>query len=166
MEELLPHINESGKVLSVHPRSEFHKGNLKMLHPVIHVHLFNSKGEIYLQKRPLNKLVQPGKWDTAVGGHVSFGEELDLALQREAEEEIGIKDFKPQLISKYKWETDVESELVFMFLTYSNQKLAINTEEVDEGRFWRIKDIQKNLGNGIFTPNFEMEFEILKKVLK
>ena len=84
---------------------------------------------------------------------ISFGEDIELALQREAEEEIGIKDFKPKLINKYKWETDVESELVFMFLTHSNQNLKVNTEEVDEGKFWRIKEVQRNLGKGVFFLN-------------
>ena len=82
-----------------------------------------------------------------------------------AQKMIGIKDFKPKLINKYKWETDVESELVFMFLTHSNQNLKVNTEEVDEGKFWRIKEVQRNLGKGVFTPNFELEFEMLKKII-
>lgn len=40
-----------------------------LLHPVVH-HLFNFRGELYLQKRPEWKDIQPGRWDTAVGGHV------------------------------------------------------------------------------------------------
>lgn len=39
-----------------------------LLHPVVHLHLFNSRGELYLQKRPEWKDIQPGRWDTAVGG--------------------------------------------------------------------------------------------------
>ena len=52
-------------------------------------------------KRPVNKLVQPGKWDTSVGGHISFGEDLETALHREAFEEIGLKDFTAKFIGKY-----------------------------------------------------------------
>ena len=54
-----------------------------LLHPVVHLHLFNSRGELYLQKRPEWKDIQPGRWDTAVGGHVDYGETVDEALRRE-----------------------------------------------------------------------------------
>ena len=51
-----------------------------LLHPVVHLHLFNSRGELYLQKRPEWKDIQPGRWDTAVGGHVDYGETVDEKL--------------------------------------------------------------------------------------
>lgn len=59
-----------------------------LLHPVVHLHLFNSRGELYLQRRPVWKDIQPGRWDTAVGGHVDYGETVDDALRREVREEL------------------------------------------------------------------------------
>ena len=75
-----------------------------------------------MQKRPVHKLVQPGKWDTSVGGHISLGEDLETALKREAFEEIGLKDFSSQFVGKYLWNTAVESELVYYFISYDYQK--------------------------------------------
>ena len=74
-EELFPLVDEAGNVVGSATRKECHSGTF-WLHPVVHLHVFNSKGELYLQKRSMLKDVQPGKWDTAVGGHVDFGESI------------------------------------------------------------------------------------------
>jgi hypothetical protein len=39
-----------------------------------------------------------------------------------------------------------------------------NAEEIDEGKFWNISEINRNLKTGTLTPNFEIEFGILKKM--
>ena len=39
----------------------------------------------------------------------------------------------------------------------------IPTDEIEMGRFWRIKEIEANLGQKVFTPKFEQEFAILKR---
>lgn len=159
-DEILPLVDESGKLIGRAVRSQCHDGS-KLLHPVIHLHVFNKTGAIYLQKRPMDKLIQPGKWDTAVGGHIAFGEELKTALQREAWEEIGLKEFSAKLLKSYVWESDVERELVYVFTTNDYQGINIHTNEVDEGRFWTRKQIETNLGKGVFTPNFENEYKLL-----
>lgn len=159
-EEQLPAVDESGKVLGRVPRSVCHNGS-KVLHPVVHLHVFNKNGGIYLQKRPMNKLIQPGKWDTAVGGHIAFGEDLETSLKREAWEEIGLKQFSAKLLKSYVWESDVERELVYVFSTNDFQGIHLHTDEVEEGRFWTRKQIAQNMGKGVFTPNFEHEYQLL-----
>jgi isopentenyldiphosphate isomerase/intracellular septation protein A len=155
-EEWLPVLNDKGEVMGKAPRSICHSDK-KYLHPVVHLHVRNRKGEIYLQKRPMNK-IQPGKWDTAVGGHVAFGETIEAGLQREASEELGIQGFKVQLLSNYIWESDIEREFVFCFATDYDGSISINKEELTDGKFWSHKEIKANLKKGIFTPNFEEEY--------
>lgn len=62
--ELFPVVDAEGKVIGSITRGEAHGGSM-VLHPVVHLHLFNSAGDLYLQQRPLWKDIQPGKWDTA-----------------------------------------------------------------------------------------------------
>ena len=161
-EEWFDLVDENGKVVGRAPRSLCHSGP-GMLHPVVHLHIIDSRDRIFLQKRSLKKEIQPGKWDTAVGGHISSGEKLEGALKREAHEELGIKEFNAGFISKYVWKTEIESELVFMFISRYDKSISFNTEEIDDGKFWKIKKIKETLGKGVFTPNFEFEFDLLLK---
>ncbi|MGD2084862.1 MAG: NUDIX domain-containing protein [Candidatus Aminicenantes bacterium] len=164
-EEWFDIVDEEGRVTGKAPRNQCHSGP-GMLHPVVHLHVIDSKNRIFLQKRAMTKEILPGKWDTAVGGHLTSGETVENALKRESEEELGINDFKAQMVAKYVWESEIESELVFMFICRYDKAITINKKEIDEGKFFKIKKIKEMLGKGEITPNFEFEFNnILVKVL-
>ena len=148
-QEMFPLVDEQGNITGAATRGECHNGS-KLLHPVIHLHVFNSKGELYMQKRPEWKDIQPGKWDTSVGGPVD--------LKREVREELGITDFTPETVTHYVFESAREKELVFVHKTIYDGEI-VPSDELDGGRFWTIEEIKENLGKGIFTPNFEGEID-------
>lgn len=157
--EFFPLVNESGEVIGKATRAECHSGS-KLLHPVVHLHIFNRAGDLLLQKRSLRKDIQPGKWDTAVGGHVDYGESIDEALRREVREELGVTDFTPQLWRTYLFESKIERELVYSFRTVYEGPFRPDPEELDGCRFWKISEIKEAIGKGILTPNFEKEFAL------
>lgn len=161
-EELFPVVDEEGNVLGSMTRSEAHCGT-KRLHPVVHLHVFNSKGELYLQHRADWKEVQPDKWDTATGGHLDYGETVDEALQREVYEEIGLRPdmYEPKLLKKYVYESAIERELVYVFTTTYDGELYPSATETAGGKFWPMADIRDNIGIGVFTPMFEKEVKAL-----
>lgn len=155
--ERFPLVDEEGRVIGSATRGECHNGS-HLLHPVVHLHVFNSRGELYLQKRPDWKDIQPGKWDTAVGGHIDYGETPEEALRREVREELGITQFEPERVATYVFESQRERELVYIHRTVYDGPITPSSSELDGGRFWTIGEIAAAIGHSIFTPNFESEF--------
>ncbi|MFZ4619528.1 MAG: NUDIX domain-containing protein [Bacteroidota bacterium] len=161
-EEWLPLVDEKGMVTGKAPRSVVHK-NKEMLHPVVHLHVINERKELFLQKRSMTKAAEPGKWDTSVGGHVALGETVETALQREAEEELGLKNVNIVPFGHYVYRGANESELVFVFTVQYSGEMTIDKNEIDEGRFWTTSEIDRNIPNGIFTPSLLIEYDLLRK---
>ena len=155
--ELFPIVDDEGHTLGSITRGEAHNGS-RTLHPVVHLHLFNSAGELFLQRRPAWKDIQPGKWDTACGGHVAFGETPEEALRREVREELGVTDFTPVALGHYIFDSLRERELVYVNSTVYDGPVNPSAEELDGGRFWSRADILNAMGKGILTPNFEQEY--------
>ena len=163
--ELLPIVDAHGIVLGQASREWCHGGE-KPLHPVVHLHILNRDCELYLQKRSMTKDLLPGYWDTAVGGHVSYGESIFEALFREAGEELGFYDFNPVSVTSYVFESQVERELVNVFAAVGSFDLYPNHEEVIEGRYWPFPDIESHMSHDVFTPNFEQEFRMIRQILE
>lgn len=162
--EYFPIVEPNGMVVGRSAREYCHSG-AKPLHPVIHLHIIDRYSRIYLQKRSMKKEIQPGKWDTAVGGHVAYGESLTEALYREASEELGLTDFNPLHLETYLFESEIEKEMVNIFAAVGSYKLNPDQDEVDEGRWWPVEEIDANIGKGLFTPNFESEYKMIRSSL-
>ena len=157
-QERFPLVDEQGQVVGAATRGECHNGS-RLLHPVVHLHVFNSRGEVFLQKRPQWKDIQPGKWDTSVGGHMDYGESPDDALRREAGEELGLSDFETERVGMYVYDSRRERELVYVNRTVYDGPVNPSATELDGGRFWTLEEIRQAMGKDVLTPNFESEFQ-------
>lgn len=156
-EEWFDLVDEDGNRVGGARRSECH-GNPELLHQAVHVFVVNRAGGVFLQKRAATKDVQPGKWDTSVGGHVDAGETPDAAARRELGEELGARDAEPEFLYAYIWRSPIESERIQSYRLWHEGPFALQREEIDQGRFWRVTEIEAAMGAGVFTPNFEHEW--------
>ena len=67
-------------------------------HATVHLWLFTNSGNLVIQKRSINKKINPNVWDIiSVAGHVKFGESIEDAVIREAKEELNLKILKDNL---------------------------------------------------------------------
>ena len=98
-------VDENDKVISSGPvKDAIAKG---VAYRISRVLVFNSRGELLIQKRSDNHPSLPGRWDMSSAGHVDTGENYLEAAQRETEEEIGLKDIPLEEVGRvYTEETD------------------------------------------------------------
>ena len=157
-EEHLEIVNNRGEVIGYAPRSEIH-GNPSLIHRVVHVLVFNKKGELLLQKRSQNKDVAPGKWDTSVGGHVGIGEELHFSSRREMHEELGVSGCELECLYTYIHSNLYETELVTTYRCIYDGDISFNNNEIEEIRFWSFDEIREVMGKNMLSDNFEDEFK-------
>lgn len=168
--EIFDIINEDGVVIGSAPRKECH-GDPSLLHRAVHVVVIHpGTGDILLQKRTLTKDIQPGKWDTAVGGHLDCGEQYEDAALREMKEELGLVVSSDQNLI-YLFDSQirnaVESENIRVYAIRHSGPFTPQVSEVESVRFWTHSELLAaiELDDERFTPNLKQEIPQLMSVL-
>jgi isopentenyldiphosphate isomerase len=151
-EEFVDILNEKGKKTGVRKTRE-HAHVKGLWHRAAQVWVYNSKGELLLQKRSMQVLTKPGLWDISAAGHVSAGETPKQSALRELYEEIGIKadpkDLKRVLIKRYigspkRGYLDKEFDYVYIF-KHDLLPKNLQKEEVAAVRFVPMARFEKEL---------------------
>jgi isopentenyldiphosphate isomerase len=109
--EIFDIVDENDRAIGQAPRAECH-GNPALVHRVAHVLVFDRHDRLLLQKRAMTKDIQPGRWDTSVGGHLDPGESYLEAASREMHEELGIEGVPLTWLYTSKIRNEIESENV------------------------------------------------------
>ena len=164
MAELFDIYDENGRHLGTAPRNECH-GNPALIHCTAHVAVIHPEtGELLLQKRRMDKDIQPGKWDTAVGGHLDAGESFETAAKRELAEELGVTG-EVELLHLFdgKIRNEIESENSRVFGVKLAGPFAFQKSEIDTVRFFTAAELADEKWRKEFTPNLLAELEDLKK---
>lgn len=163
--EILEAYDNEGQFLGLYPRSECHK-NKNLAHKAVHILVFNSDGDIILQKRSAKKDLYPLMWDTSVGGHLSPNENYLNAAIRECEEELGFIPEKLVKLYNYTMYADNETELVETFFTLYDGPYMPCGEEVLEVNAFSVEMLFKDEFRAFCSPFFLKEVEEFKKFLE
>ncbi|MEZ4483939.1 MAG: NUDIX domain-containing protein [Syntrophotaleaceae bacterium] len=102
--------------------------------------------------------MQPGRWDTSVGGHLDAGEDYHSGALREMAEELGIVGKSLEFLYSYAHRNAFESENVATFLVCYDGTIHYDSQEIDAVAYYSSDEIAQMLGSGILTPNFEQEW--------
>ncbi|MFQ5673331.1 MAG: NUDIX domain-containing protein [Nitrospinales bacterium] len=141
-DEILDWVDQQDNVIGQVSRKEIHAKSL--LHRSVHILVFNSRGELFLQKRVMSKDENPGLWDSSAAGHIASGETYLVSAHRELKEELGIGAslkpfFRIAACAETLWEH------VTAYRCVSDEPIVVDAEEISEGRFWRISEIEEVL---------------------
>jgi isopentenyl-diphosphate Delta-isomerase len=175
MDEIIEIYDEFNNFLKLKKeKSEAHKYGY--YHRSVHIWIFNSNGEILLQKRSKDKLIYPGKFDISVAGHVGLGENSYISAIREIKEEINLivkgDDLKFYKIFHEKLEETnkfINNEFCYVyFLEYNDdiKNLKIQEEELQCIKFFNISELEYELKNNpnMFVPHGNYWFEIIEQM--
>jgi len=167
MEEKVILVDNNDRPLGELEKLQAHQKGL--LHRAFSVFVFNSKGDMLLQRRALTKYHSPGLWTNACCSHPRPGEEVLEAAHRRLQEEMG---FDTDLVKAFDfvYNSDVgqgltEHEFDHVFLGTYNNNPVINQDEVHEWRFTPVKQIVDDMNQNPdrYTVWFKIAFDRLIK---
>lgn len=161
-EEWWPIVSEQGKIIGSIQYLTSLFDEKKYLHPIVRVLLID-KSMIFLQKRYSDDLLFPGMWDSAISHHVRIGETIEKCIERTANEQYALNGFKYIYLANYTLETKKEKHYAFLFVSCQHADLKPNIAFSEDTKWWTQQQIEENLDTCIFTENFKIEFDFIKR---
>lgn len=166
MEEFVVLVTPEDEVLGLMEKQQAHINGL--LHRAFSVFLFNSKGEMLLQKRASGKYHSPSQWTNAVCSHPREGETYLEGANRRLKEELGIEAGLSEKFN-FIYKADVgkglwEHELDYVFIGNHEDEFQLNKDEVEEVRYISMADLDREIINS--PENFTEWFKIILEEYK
>ena len=156
-EEIFDVVNERDEVIGQAPRRQVHARGLR--HRAVHVLVFNTRGEVFLQKRSRLKDTAPGKWDSSASGHLDRGEDYDACAVRELREELGLAA-TPPLRRLFKVAAGPETgwEFCWVYRGQNDGPFSLHPEEIETGAWFAPGRVSEWLGTkpGDFASAFAL----------
>lgn len=167
-DEIFDVVDEHDCVIRQATRAEVHAN--RWLHRAVHIFVFNTQGQVLLQKRSRFKDTSPLKWTTSCSGHVDSGESYDTAALRELGEEIGISvpDLSAlQLIARHPPCPQTGYEFIQIYRTESDRTPTPNLNEIDALEWMSVETVNTLLAEQpeTFSPAFSLVWGLLNQPL-
>lgn len=150
-DEVVVIVDEHNHIVGAVPRREMRAKRLR--HRSTYILVFNSRGELYVQKRTLTKDVFPGYYDVAAGGVVLAGETYEQGAERELEEEMGIRGVPLHRLFDFYFEDEHTRLWGCAFSCVYNGAVVLQEEEIESGAFMPVSDILRRAETEPYTPD-------------
>jgi len=148
MEELVVLVDENDVQLGLMEKQQAHIAGL--LHRAFSVFVFNSKGELLLQQRAVDKYHSPMLWTNTCCSHPRENETYKEAAHRRLKEEMGFDcELKEKFHFIYRAELGeklFEHELDYVFTGFYEGKININKEEVQDFKWIPMDELIADMG--------------------
>jgi len=146
-------VDENDQLLGDAPRGEVHGNNLR--HRAVHILIFNSLGELFLQKRSRWKDRHPLLWDSSAAGHVEAGEDYDETAVRELEEELGITA-KLTRVAKLPASERTGQKFIWLYRGQHDGPFTLAPTEIEHGEFFPAEVVSEwvHARAADFAPGF------------
>jgi isopentenyldiphosphate isomerase len=150
-EEIVVIVDARNRIIGAAPRREMRAQRLT--HRSTYILVFNSRGELYVQKRTMTKDIFPGYYDTAAGGVVLAGESYAEGAARELAEEMGIRDIPLRWLFEFYFVDAHTRVWGGVFSCVYDGEIVLQEDEVESGTFLPISDILRLAQTESFTPD-------------
>lgn len=150
-DEIVTIVDEHNNAMGAVPRRRMRRQNLP--HRSTYVLVFNTQGELYVQKRTMTKDVFPGYYDPAAGGVVLAGETYAECARRELAEEMGIRDVPLTWRFDFYYTDSHTRVWGGVFSCVYDGTIVLQQEEVESGAFRPIDDILNHVRTAPYTPD-------------
>ena len=167
-------VDEEDRPIGKEEKLSAHKAG--KLHRCFSIFVFNSKGELLLQKRAKSKYHSGGLWTNTCCGHPRPGEKTFFAAKRRLKEEMGfICPIKEISSFSYRAELDhgiIENEFDHVFAGIFDGEVKADSKEAEDYKWidfdGLVKDVKKNPDKYTywFKICFEKTVPKAKKMLK
>jgi isopentenyldiphosphate isomerase len=157
-DEIVILVDENDHVIGKAPRSRVR--NEGLIHRVTYILVFNSDGQLLLQKRTTIKDLYPGYYDAAAGGVVTCGESYEASASRELEEELGLANTPFIFHFDHYFDDGFNRYWGRVFSCQHDGPFTLQASEVESALF---VDVERIL-NKEFDPLTPDTFEVLQRL--
>lgn len=163
-EEWLPVVNVSGEVTGRLAKSVSVNLKNRYMHPVVRIGIIY-KSNIFLKVRETTRILDPGKLDHPLETYIGYKQDVkeavnDLLLKVSNKDKLPIR-----FLVKYEFENEITKRLIYLYIATIDEEESYSHLHLSDGRLWSMNQIEDNLGRGVFSENFELEYDYLKNTI-
>lgn len=160
----IPVLDNKENVVGCIARSVSRAVKKKYFHPIVRVALLH-KGMLYLEKRTKDDYVSPDMLDYPFEQYVLFRHSLEEAVTNSLGKRGSTTNSPPRYLIKYIYEDNKVKHLVSLYILNIRSEEQMEQYKRKSGKLWTTKQIEENIGKGVFSGYFEMEFPYLQNTV-